>query len=236
MLLISRGTEPFKLPYRRSGFRDHLESSHVPEFFTRTMTPSKCASDQFILELLAQNLARQGGERKRKKEVDGKNMAIIEPSLKKNKAQLETVTDEYQKRSPKEKDVKTEANISAEVDHIAQCVVYHHLKDVTPKLAEEFAASRKFLQSSVKLKDVVEVYFKKFSPDIDNVKKKSHKLVKHKTNSKVGWTRTKYSTEEDEVIRKAVNKAEAGGEDINYLALGTQLNRKWAQCTAGLDY
>ena len=103
LLLISRGTEPFKLPYRRSGFRDHLDSSHVPEFFTRTMTPSKCASDQFILELLAQNLARQGGERKRKKEVDGKNMAIIEPSLKKNKAQLETVTDEYQKKAPKKK-------------------------------------------------------------------------------------------------------------------------------------
>ena len=121
------------------------------------MTTSKHPSDQFILELLAQNLAKHAGERKRKKEVDGKeNMEIIEPSSKKNKAKLETVdksvANEYEKRS-----------ISAEVDHIAQCVVYHHLKEVTPKLAEEFAASCKFLQSSVRLKDVVEVYFNKGS-------------------------------------------------------------------------
>ena len=195
------------------------------------MSPS---GDQLILKLLAQNMAKQGFEKKRKNEVDvgcsakktkfvevTKEMGLIEAYEEPGVAQ-EVV------RNLREKFYRHASENCPEhaSDSLLKSLVFNHLMEVSPNLAAEFATSHQFTRSSVKLQKVLQLYTQKGSrKETKGVGGKSGKVKKQKANREVGWTSKRFTTEEDEIIRAAMNEAGTHGKKVDCTALGRQLNR-----------
>ena len=110
------------------------------------------SKDQFILKLLALNVAKLGCEGKRK-EAGGEGEPIGNvKELKRNKESLngfKTKAGDGMAKKPylaeKSKvcvnDMPEACNLpDLKSQSLAQTIVYHHLKETSPKLAAEFAA------------------------------------------------------------------------------------------------
>ena len=177
------------------------------------------SGDQFILKLLAENLAKLENYETKKDDVqiiEESHAVIGNIELDEAEEYLE-VNDETRKyvRCP---DSTTES--------LATALVYKHLKEVSPKLAAEFSNSCKVKLSSIKLQEVVAAWQKKKKP-LEDVKNcmKTDKLDQRKTNSKVGGETIRFTPQEDKVIMAIVKEAGESVEDIDCSTLAHKLNR-----------
>ena len=101
--------------------------------------------------------------------------------------------------------------------------MYNHIKEVSPNLAAELLASHKLPQSSVKLQEVVDFYYMKNSNQIKITVKKNPDVKK--MNVQVGCRRIRFTPQEDEIIRSAMNEAEASDQTVDLNALGRKIKR-----------
>ena len=108
-------------------------------------------------------------------------------------------------------------------ESLANAIVYKHLKEVSPKLAAEFANSFRVKFSSVKLQEVVAGWQKKKKP-LEDVKN-CMKTVIRKTNSKTGGKTIRFTPQEDKVIMEIVREAGGSVEDVDCSALAKKLKR-----------
>ena len=132
-------------------------------------------------------------------------------------------------------------SVKFQQDNLTLSLVYNHLKDVSPHLAEEFAASRSFHRTDLKLEEVVITYkqtsgsYKKDMSTAGNDNMKIEKLqskdgemknrkrpAKCKLNMQKRSTYTFYTVQEDELIKAAMEEAD---EDIDYVALAKKMTR-----------
>ena len=194
--------------------------------------PPSC--DQLILKLLAQNLAKQGQDKKRKNEMDVgwnakktkfggevKEMSVIEVAEKPCDV-LEVKTSLEKKDERNESDKRPEHS----KDSLTKAVVFNHLMEVSPKLAADFATSHQFTRSSVRLQEVLDLYPKSCSrKETKEARGKSMKVKKQQANREVGYTSKRFTNEEDEVIRTAMNEADADCKKVDYASLGRLLKR-----------
>ena len=176
--------------------------------------------DQFILELLAQNLAKLGHEKE--KEVAGSKSSAkrIEEKLKgKLKGIDENVVVSESRKENRHPDCTTESLTAA--------LVYNHLSEISPKLAAEFASSCNVQLSSIKLQEVVAAWRKKSLQSVKNCKKFA-KLDQQKTNNKVGGKAIRFTPKEDKVILAIVQEARLGVKVIDYASLARKLDRTYS--------
>ena len=123
------------------------------------------------------------------------------------------------------KGAKIEGNKCPDIRaNLTLSLVYNHLKKVSPKSAAEFAAFNKFTPSPVKLQEVVKFYSLKKCIKRNTVLKESTAVGK-KVNVKVGGSRIEFTLKEDEIIRSAMNEAEASGKTVDKVALAKKLDR-----------
>ena len=177
------------------------------------MPPS---GDELVLKLLSQFVARQvSGGKKRKQEEE----VTFQKSVKEvNSCQTEVVT--------------------IKADMIESLVVYHHLEEVTPNLAEEFSALHTFPRVLNHLKEVspnlaedllsfqrISRQPPKMTEDIPVFWSKTYKVSDKETpvNKKTGITPKKFTPQEDIVINAALE--EAGGGPIDIVSIAKRLNR-----------
>ena len=149
------------------------------------------------------------------KEVDD-----AEESVEKNKLK-EVVIQHTVKKEVRNSAIIDESETRA---NMTLSLVYNHLKQVSPKLAAEFAVINKFTHSPVKLQEVVKFYLLKNCIKRNTEVKKSRTVGK-KVNVKVGGSRIEFTLEEDEIIKSAMNEAEASGKTVDKVALAKKLNR-----------
>ena len=171
------------------------------------MPPS---GDEFILKLLSQSVAR------------------LESSDRKRKQEEEEVT--FLESVKKVKDNEPDA-ATANIDIIESLVVYHHLKEVSPKLAEELSTLQVFT--------LVLNHLKKVSPELaeelaalDISDKTSGK--KKITNKKAGVTLKRFTPQEDDTLKIAIKDAGEGNID-NLIDLAKRLNRPVRSVTTRID-
>ena len=204
------------------------------------MPPS---GDQLILKLLAQNMAKQGFDKKRNNELDeggsaketklgevAKEMGVIEVDEK------PCVAQEVVRSLDKKFDSDATENCPEHtMDSLLKSLVFNHLMEVSPNLAAEFAACHQFTRSSVKLQEVLDFYPQKCSrkEGSNETGGKSVKLKKQQSNRKVGWTCKRFTNKEDEVIRTAMSRADTNGEKVDYeshiCSAGPKVSKKYSK-------
>ena len=117
--------------------------------------------DQFILEMLACNMAKLGSDQKRK-EVDSEVLGQGNvQTIKSDKVSFKgaKIKSGVAKKSNHDKDMHEANSLSNSTSEgLAQAIVFNHLREVSSELAAEFAGSHEFPLSSVKLQDCVELY------------------------------------------------------------------------------
>ena len=111
-------------------------------------------------------------------------------------------------------------------ENLTLALVYNHLKEVAPGLAEQFGSQHKFQKMELKLEDVVHVFnqskrAKHIVEKID-MKVKDSKSSEYKSHE-VTSVRERFTPNEDEIIKAAIE--EAGDEEVDYNALAKKLDR-----------
>ena len=160
------------------------------------MLPSK---DDFILKLLAQSVARVNSDF-REKEQEEEEVTFVKLVKKVKDDEPETLT--------------------TSTDIIVFLIVYHHLKEVAPNLAEELSKVHTCKHVSKHLKEV--------SPELAEelfaiIKLKQNKGSKENGNKSTGHILRKFTPQEDSVIKDFIESAGDGSIDHSALAkkLGT---------------
>ena len=113
-------------------------------------------SDQFILQLLAQNMAKRGYDERKNEEEGGLKVKRV----KTDHETFNRVAARNEKEMVKIYDKSTDDGKSTETasHNLSRALVYNHLQEVSPTLAAEFSATHKFQLSSVRLEEIIEVY------------------------------------------------------------------------------
>ena len=171
------------------------------------MPPS---GDELILKLLSQSVARlESSDRKRKQEEAEVTFLKSVKKVKENEPEDPT----------------------ANIDIIEPLVVYHHLTEVSPKLAEELSTLQVFT--------LVLNHLKKVSPDLaeelaalDISDKTPGK--KKITNKKAGVTLKRFTPQEDDTLKIAIKDAGEGNID-NVIDLAKRLNRPVRSVTTRIE-
>ena len=163
------------------------------------MPPS---GDQLILKLLSQSVARlESDDRKRKQKEE--EVTFLKAVKKVKRGESEAATAQY--------------------DMVESLVVYHHLREVSPKLADELSALQVFKfvlnhlkEVSPKLAKVLEV--------IQISQRGNTSESKKMANRKAGVSAIRFKPQEDDLLKVAIKEA---GEDtnVNVNDLAKKLNR-----------
>ena len=176
-----------------------------------------CSGDQFILKLLAVNLAKLG--------TNKKEISEIEVCAKKTNTSFEIVKKVEQEVAEADFEVNNDTRKfgrcpDTSTRNLSVALVYNHLSKVSPNLAAELAASHQFQRSLVKLEEVLAAWQNKPDMGVMNLMK-ADKMDQKKT-TRVGCKFVRFTPQEDKVILATLKEA---GEAIDYAALARKLNR-----------
>ena len=144
---------------------------------------------------------------------------------RKDKKVVTTLTGRSETSNSGRKSAKIEVNECPETRYnLTHSLVYNHLKEISPKLAAEFSASHKWSHSSLNLQEVVDSHALRNCKQM-NITAKKKNDTKKKVNVQTGGRRIRFTLKEDNIIRSAMNEAEASGKPVDKRALGRKINR-----------
>ena len=107
-------------------------------------------------------------------------------------------------------------------ENITRSLVYNHLKEVAPELANQFVIEHKFKKSQLNLRKIVKVFNKSKQAD-KFVNKNCVNLNVGPDNSSKKVPRRSFTTDEDDLIKAAIE--EAGDEEVDCNDLAKKLGR-----------
>ena len=173
-------------------------------------------SDQFILKLLAKNLAKLGNKKK--------NISEIEVGAKTTKTSFENISMVEQEEAEDFK-VNNDTRICSHTStrNLTVSLVNNHLGRVSPNLAAELVASHQFQRDGEfgeTRRSAQHLVLAAWQKEMNFLK--IDKMVQKKNKTRVGCKFVRFTPQEDKVILATLKEA---GEAIDYAALARKLNR-----------
>ena len=137
-------------------------------YHTLTFRTKSQRGDHIFLKLLAQSMAKCGYEKgKNEEDVGGSRVKRAKIYNKSLIGFTEKVSAKNEEEIVKSYNTNIKDGKSTEATNLIKALVYNHLQKVSPKLAAEFATTRRFQLSPVTLEKIIEVYSQSDVHDCD---------------------------------------------------------------------